>query len=111
MRSDLPPGLQLAQSVHAMAEFQTRYPSTVTNWVKNSNYLVVVGVPDEEALLDLAARANWEAQIETHLVREPDLGDEATALALQPGSEAQKLCASMPLALRFAVDYDVKASA
>lgn len=44
----------------------------------------------------------------TTKVNEPDLGDEYTAIALQPGEQARELCASLPLALRNAVDFPTK---
>ena len=108
VRADLPPGLQLAQSVHAMAEFWDDHPSFARSWRRRSNFLVVVSVPNEEALLALATEATLGKSLCTTLVCEPDLGDEHTALAIQPGAEAAALCASFPLALRNAVDYDRK---
>lgn len=108
VRADLPPGLQLAQSVHAMAEFWDDHPSFARSWRRRSNFLVVVSVPDEEALMALATEASMGQSLCTTLVCEPDLGDEHTALAIQPGPQAAALCASFPLALRNAVDYDVK---
>ena len=106
VRADLPPGLQLAQSVHAMAEFWDAHPSFARSWRHRSNYLVVVSVPNEEALLALASEAAIGKELCTTLVCEPDLGDEYTALAMQPGPVAGALCASLSLALRNAVDYD-----
>jgi len=90
----------MAQGIHAAFEFQQRHPHVVGDWLTNSNYLVVLSVPDEAALFDITAQAAWGGLM-THLVREPDLGDEATALAIQPGIVAQKLCASLPLALKY----------
>jgi peptidyl-tRNA hydrolase len=106
VRADLSPGLQLAQSVHAMAEFFDAHPSFARSWRRRSNFLVVVAVPNEEALLALASEAAMGRELCTTIVVEPDLGDEHTALAIQPGPEAAALCASFPLALRNAVDYD-----
>lgn len=108
VRADLPPGLQLAQSVHAMAEFFDAHPSFARSWRRRSNFLVCVAVPDEEALLALASEAALGKELCTTLVVEPDLGDEHTALALQPGVASAALCASFPLALRYAVDYTTK---
>lgn len=68
-------------------------------WLDDSNFLVVVSVPDEAALAELAAHAVEEGIVRT-IVREPDLDNAITAVALQPGSEARRLCAEMPLALR-----------
>ncbi|QAX94204.1 peptidyl tRNA hydrolase [Mycobacterium phage Adlitam] len=106
VRGDLPPGLQLAQSVHAMAEFWDQHPTFARSWRHRSNFLVVVSVPDEEALLALASEAAIGKGLCTTLVCEPDLGDEHTALAIQPGPAAATLCASFKLALRNAVDMD-----
>jgi hypothetical protein len=39
-------------------------------------------------------------------VVEPDLGDEHTAIAIQPGPTASALCASFPLCLRNSVDIN-----
>src|SRR6478752_2617779 len=100
VRADLPPGLQLAQAVHAAFQFQGDRRRLVRKWLEESNYLVCLSVPDEESLLELAAEACLGRGIPLTLVREPDLGDEATALALAPGERAQVLCASLPLALR-----------
>jgi peptidyl-tRNA hydrolase len=68
-------------------------------WVEDSNFLVVVAVPDELALAELAARAGEEG-LAASIVREPDLENTITAVALQPGDEARRLCANFPLALK-----------
>ena len=99
MRADLPPGLQAAQAVHAAVEFAVSDPSTATRWHRESNFLVIVSVPDEGALTELLLRG-VEAGVQVHSVREPDIGDELTAVAFEPGAGARKLCAELPLALR-----------
>lgn len=104
VRADLPPGLQLAQCTHAAFQFFDEHPSHARSWLHRSNFLVCVAVPDEEALLALSAEASLGKGLCTTRVVEPDLGDEFTALAIQPGLEAAALCASFPLALRNAVD-------
>lgn len=99
VRADLPPGLQLAQAVHAAFHFHHDHPDLVGPWIVKSNYLVVVAVPDEDALLDLIKEAATRGIART-AVREPDLDDAATAVALEPGRAARRLCAQLPLALR-----------
>lgn len=99
MRDDIPPGLQMAQAVHAAFAFQHDHPELTADWLKRSNYLVIVSVPDEGVLLDLISAAAQRG-IPRTAVREPDLQDEATAVALAPTIEAARLCASRPLALR-----------
>lgn len=68
-------------------------------WFQVSNFLVVVAVPDELALAELAT-VSIEEGIVRSVFREPDLGNTITAVALEPGSTAQRLCAQLPLALR-----------
>lgn len=98
-RADLSPGLQLAQSVHAAFHFFAEWPSLARSWLVESNFLVVVAVPDKDALAALAGLAVEEGIART-IVREPDLGDAITAVALEPGSIARRLCAEFPLALK-----------
>lgn len=76
-----------------------QWHSTASEWMATSNNIVVVAVPDEQALAELAQRAVEEGIVRT-IVREPDYGNEITAIALQPGPEARKLCAQFPLAGR-----------
>lgn len=99
VRADLSPGLQIAQSVHAAFQFLHDHPGIVTPWLIQSNFLVVVSVPDENALLDLITEASRRG-ITRLAVREPDLDGEATAVGLAPGPASTRLCASLPLALR-----------
>lgn len=99
MRDDIPPGLQIAQAVHAAFAFQHDHPQITADWLKVSNYLVIVSVPDEGALLDLITAASHRGVLRT-AVREPDLENGVTAVALAPGTLAGRLCANLPLALR-----------
>jgi|SRR5882757_1530283 len=93
------PGLQAAQAVHASNQFFVDWPSMARAWFQVSNFLVVVAVPDELALAELAT-VSIEEGIVRSVFREPDLGNTITAVALEPGSTAQRLCAQLPLALR-----------
>ncbi len=85
--------------MHAAVEFSVSDPDTASRWHRESNFLVVVSVPDEGALEGLLRRAE-EAGVQAHPVREPDIGDELTAIAFEPGPGAKRLCAELPLALR-----------
>ena len=60
---------------------------------------MIVSVPDEGAILDLISAASARGITRT-AVREPDLADEVTAVALQPGHQAARLCATFPLDLK-----------
>ena len=99
VRGDLAPGQQLAQAVHSAFEFAVDFPTLTEVWRRHSNYLVIVAVPDEAALLSLANRAA-EADLRHTVVREPDYGNTVTATVLEPGTAASKLCSQFPLALK-----------
>lgn len=87
----------MAQAVHAAFGFAQAHPATTASWLRDSQFIVVVSVPDEAALLTLSLDAGARG-VDTVLWREPDQNDEATALALAPVPEAMKLCSSLPLA-------------
>jgi peptidyl-tRNA hydrolase len=89
----------MAQSIHAAMAFYRDFPQITRDWLVRSNYLVVVQVPDEDALLELITRVSAAGLLRS-AVREPDLDNEATAVAIQPGLGAQRLCARLPLAQR-----------
>lgn len=89
----------MAQAVHASFAYARDFPDVTREWLLRSNYLVCVSVPDEESLLDLITDASRRG-IPRAAVREPDLQNEATAVALAPGNQARRLCANLPLALR-----------
>lgn len=69
------------------------------DWLERSNFLVVVAVADEDALVQLLTRAG-KADIARLPVREPDLDGALTCVVLEPGDVAKRLCASYPLALK-----------
>lgn len=94
-RADLPPGLQAAQAAHAAFEFSLAHPDVMRKWHEDSSYLILLSVPDEDTLLAWA-EACTAAGVETALMIEPDLGDEATALAVGP-SELGPSFSSLPL--------------
>lgn len=96
-RSDLEPGAIAAQSCHGLRAFAAKHPEIDEAWHRDSNNLVILAVPDEAALLALEKRmeANGFASA---IFREPDFGDEATSLAIEP--KAWRLLSSLPLALK-----------
>lgn len=95
VRADLKPGLQAAQACHALRLFSAEHPAEDRAWYENSNNLVLLQVPNEEALLGLLERSRG---ISSSLFREPDLGDEATALALE--GRGRRLVGNLPLLLK-----------
>lgn len=81
VRSDLPPGLQLAQVAHAAIGIALEAPEVVAGWHEASNNIVVVSAASETQLLELVDRCAPSA----HPFREPDLDDQVTAVAFRPG--------------------------
>jgi hypothetical protein len=104
VRSDLSPGLQLAQACHGMAEFARDHPEEHRKWLAESNYIVVLQVANEERLLDHAdILTGWCGPhladffgIPFTLVHEPDI-NEHTAIVIAPGKYHTRL-ANLPLA-------------
>lgn len=84
------------QSAHAAIDFQHEYPEESKLWQTKSNYLALLTVADEEALINLITKAILLG-IKHTIFREPDLGNEITAVAFEPTDAAKKLTSSCPL--------------
>jgi peptidyl-tRNA hydrolase len=89
----------MAQAIHAAFLISQDHADLVARWHEQSQYLVVLAAPSEQALDELSRRALHRG-VPHSVWTEPDLGDEVTALAFAPGSAARRLCANLPLALR-----------
>lgn len=93
------PGYQAVQSMHALRQFTAEHPEIDKEWFEKSNYLGLLSVPDEKALIDLIEQAVAH-DISYSIFREPDIDNEITAIALAPCPKSKKLCSRLPLALR-----------
>lgn len=98
-RSDLEPGYQAVQSLHAGIQFAMEHPDIHKEWFDKSNYLGLLSVANEAELLVLTERAQQQ-DIKVSIFREPDIGDQITAIALAPGADTKKLCGKLQLALK-----------
>ncbi len=98
VRGDLPPGLRAAQAGHAIAEICLRQ-NRAASWNLDplGNYLIILEVPDEGALLE-AFQLVKSYNICREMFREPDLRSEATALACLPPPELNHVLSGFPLA-------------
>lgn len=100
VRSDLSPGLQIAQACHAVAEFSLEHPAEFHEWAEEGRNIVVLDGGDKaefERWLTVTNRrplCAWWA--------EPDVGNEITAIAAL-GSQWTPTFANLPLAGRQAV--------
>lgn len=98
-RSDLEPGYQAVQSMHALRQFTAEHPEIDKAWFDNSNYLGLLSVSNEEELIRLTKKAA-DLGIEFSIFREPDIDDQVTAIAIAPGPKSKKLCSHLSLALK-----------
>ena len=89
----MPLGAICAQITHAAGESARLAPELPAD-----THAVVLGVPDETALLEVAARLSV-AGIRYVLVREPDMGGAATAIGCCPGDRKplRKPLSNLPL--------------
>lgn len=96
-RQDLPPGLQVAQMVHAAFAFSLDRPEQTLAWHSDSNYIVCLSVED---LYELERWQTWLSK-DFHTVPfyEPDLGNEMTAFAIEPDPRVERMVSSVALAL------------
>lgn len=97
-RQDLKPGYQAVQSAHAAIDFQHQYPKIAKKWHK-SNYLIFLSVLDENELLKYISIFK-KFNLKHTIFREPDIGNEITAVAVQPSVLVKALCKDLPLLLK-----------
>lgn len=93
-RADLPAGLRVAQMFHAARAYASEFPHVESDWYRRSNTIVLLEVPDRQALEDLL----YKATDITHAGFEEEGIEGPTALCLGP--DARKLVSSIPLALK-----------
>lgn len=92
-------GYQGVQSIHAGIQFVFEHPEYAKCWYENSNYLGFLSVENEQELNQLIERARSQ-EIKFSIFREPDVDNQITAIALEPGNKSKKLCSNLKLALK-----------
>jgi hypothetical protein len=95
----LKPGAQIAQVAHAAIQFQHEYPLISKEWHDKSNYIVILAAKDEQDLIKVLERCG-KAGLKVSVFTEPDLGNQITAIAIEPSDMTQRICSNLPLALR-----------
>ncbi len=98
-RKDISPGYQAVQSCHALRQFTEEHPEIDKQWFQASNYLCLLSVKNEEELYSLVCRAK-DLDVKVSVFREPDIDNQITAIALEPGDRTKELCKNLKLALR-----------
>ncbi len=95
-RTDIPEGYQAVQSTHAAIDFVFEHPTRAGPWHKNSNTLVMLTVEDTKGLIRLMKKCDYLSIVYT-VFREPDIGNQITAICIEPHPEVQKMTAKLPL--------------
>jgi hypothetical protein len=93
-RRDLSPGYQLVQSCHAIREFDRLH-----HGYQGVANLACLSATDENELKRLIVYLESN-QIKYAIFREPDVDDQITAIAFEPGDKSYRLVSSLPLALK-----------
>ncbi len=93
IRKDLSIPQQLVQAAHAAHESGLHLCEDKSD----INYLIALGVPDEERLTTFHKKLE-DRGIKSILFREPDIGNEATALCTEPiCGNGRKMFSRLPL--------------
>lgn len=95
-RRDLSTAYQAVQSGHAGIQFQHEHRRIAKRWYKKSNYLIFLSVKDETELTELISLAKSN-KIKISVFREPDLNNEITSIALEPGLISNKITSNLKL--------------
>jgi hypothetical protein len=95
-RTDLPEGYQAVQSTHAAIDFVFEHPTRAGPWHKNSNTLVMLTVKDTKGLIHLMRKCDYLSLAYT-VFREPDIGNQITAICMEPHPEVYKMVSKLPL--------------
>lgn len=96
-RQDLSLGYQIVQTAHATAEFMLNHSQIARKWRDESQYMVALSVPDESELSVLMDKAS-KLNISFSAFREPDIGNEVTAVVFAPTEHTRKLLSQCSLA-------------
>lgn len=103
--ADLSAGYQTAQTAHVVAEFIMQQPEIAQRWHKISNSVIVLETENAKKLTELKTSAETLG-LTVVLFREPDLGDEITALAFAPGAKTREFLSNLPCAGRSLKNQD-----
>ena len=90
-------GAKLAQSCHCAFTFAIEHFEITKNWINISNYITILEINDEYNLNIFLSKIK-ERNIIYSVFREPNMNNEITAIALEPGEKSKKLCRSLKLA-------------
>lgn len=95
-RRDLSLGQQAVQSTHAAINFIFEHPERAGPWFYNSNYLCMLSVENEKELIKFIEKCE-KLKLCYSVFREPDIGNQITAIAIEPSITTQKMVSNLPL--------------
>ena len=95
-RDDISIGYQAVQAIHAAIEFCFEHSELACAWHETSNHIALLVVSNEEKLIKLAEKAKKNG-VRVSLFAEPDIGNQITAIAMEPCPEAKKICKKLRL--------------
>ncbi len=95
-REDISPGYKAVQSTHAAINFIFEHPDRAGPWFQNSNYLAQLEAKDERHLMSLIRKCE-EYKLLYTVFREPDIGNQITAIAIEPSEMTKKVVSNLPL--------------
>lgn len=98
-RNDLPISQQATQSIHAAVDLVFKHHIELKNWHDLSNTIVLLSVANEKQLIKLSKKLKT-SKIKHTIFTEPDIGDQITALALEPSDDAAGFCKELSTALK-----------
>ena len=90
---------QAVQSAHAAIDFVIKYPTKSKSWHEESNYLVILSVKSKEQLESILVSLE-DTDLSFAPFYEPDLNNQLTAVAIEPGEQSKKFCSRFRLAFR-----------
>lgn len=97
-RRDLTAGSQSVQSTHAAVQFIFEHPELSEDWFKKP-YLAQLSVKNEDELKSLIHKLQ-KNNIKHSIFREPDLGNQITAIAIEPSEKTRRIVSHLPLMLK-----------
>lgn len=98
-REDLSPAYQAVQSAHAVADFIFQHGDVANVWHNISNYIIILTVPHEADLYAVTQTLRG-LNISFTKFTEPDIGNELTAIAIEPGDKSRDFCKQFKTAFR-----------
>ena len=98
-RRDLSSGQQMIQAAHAAIQFQHEHPKIAKEWNTNSKYLIFLSVENEYELTKFLQKIQFR-DLKYAVFTEPDIGNQLTAIAIEPNIETYRLTSNLPLALK-----------